>query len=121
MVSQKLSSGNKTTQQKHIRFDLNTVDFPTAPQMDIFKQATLPNPLELVLLKMIFLVFQGFPKIEEDVLNREGFLIMPPIRRQNRQFNPAQRLTQLKIAIQRIHVERAIGKSKFKIKILPSN
>ena len=42
------------------------------------------------------------------MVNREGFLIMPPMRRQNKQFDPNQRLQQLKIAVQRIHVERAI-------------
>jgi hypothetical protein len=41
---------------------------------------------------------KGFPCIEEDVLNRGGFFVMPPKIRQGRQLNQAERKENLKIA-----------------------
>ena len=51
---------------------------------------------------------KGFPCIEEDVLNRGGFFVMPPIIRQNRQLNQKERKENLKTARKRVHVERGI-------------
>ena len=33
---------------------------------------------------------QGFPTLEEDILRRKGFQVMPPIVRQNRQLEPRE-------------------------------
>jgi hypothetical protein len=55
---------------------------------------------------------KGFPLIEEDVMQRRGFLVMPPFKRGDRQFSAEQNKTCYLIASVRIHVERAIQRMK---------
>ena len=60
----------------------------------------------------IILADKGFPLIEEDVLGRKGFLVMPPFVRQKQQFSGPQNQDCYRIASVRIHVERAIARLK---------
>jgi hypothetical protein len=55
---------------------------------------------------------KGFPHIEEDILGRGGFLIMPPFVTQGRQFDRKANSECYKVASVRIHVERAIQRLK---------
>ena len=55
---------------------------------------------------------KGFPYIEIDVVKQFARLVMPPIRREGRQFNQQQNLDGYTIASIRIHVERAIARLK---------
>jgi len=43
----------------------------------------------------------GFPTIEESIIERRGHMIMPPLLRQRRQLEPAERKKQLSVAIER--------------------
>ncbi len=55
---------------------------------------------------------KGFPSIEEDVLNRGAFLIMPTFASGKRQFAQHENKHSYKVASVRIHVERAIQRLK---------
>ena len=44
---------------------------------------------------------KGFVHIEADIIRHGGLMIMPPIRSQKRQLNPAQRKENLEVAIER--------------------
>ncbi len=55
---------------------------------------------------------KGFPRIEEDVVERRGFLVMPPFKQGNRQFSSSENDSCYRIASLRIHVERAIQRMK---------
>ena len=59
---------------------------------------------------------KGFISVEEDIIRHGGLVIMPPVRRQKRQLNPKQRNENLKVAIDRVHVERGIERlRRFKV------
>jgi hypothetical protein len=56
---------------------------------------------------------KGFPQIQESILERGGFLVMPPFNRKSvPQFNESQNKETYKVASVRIHVERAISRLK---------
>jgi hypothetical protein len=56
---------------------------------------------------------KGFPQIQESILERGGFLVMPPFNRKNvPQFSESQNKETYKVASVRIHVERAISRLK---------
>jgi hypothetical protein len=56
---------------------------------------------------------KGFPQIQESILERGGFLVMPPFNRKSvPQFSESQNKETYKVASVRIHVERAISRLK---------
>lgn len=60
----------------------------------------------------LVIVDKGFPHIEEDIVNRRAFLVMPPFKQGIRQFSSSENDACYKIASLRIHVERAIQRMK---------
>ncbi len=72
--------------------------------------------LDLLEPQDVILADKGFPSIEEDVLNRGAFLVMPTFTSGGRQFSEQENKHSYKVASVRIHVERAIQRLKtFKI------
>ncbi len=60
----------------------------------------------------VILADKGFPRIEEDVLNRGAFLVMPTFHSGKRQFSTQENKHSYTVASVRIHVERAIQRLK---------
>ena len=72
--------------------------------------------LPFVKPKMQIMQDKGFVSIEADIIRHGGLVIMPPVRRQKRQLNPSQRRENLKVAVERVHVERGIERlRRFKV------
>ena len=68
--------------------------------------------LELLEPNDLVMADKGFPHIEEDIVNRRGFLVMPPFKKGSHQFTAVENDACYKIASLRIHVERAIQRLK---------
>ncbi len=72
--------------------------------------------LELLEEGDVVLADKGFPRIENNVLEKGGILVLPPFKSGNRQFSHAENEEGYKCACVRVHVERAIARLKvFKI------
>ena len=59
-----------------------------------------------------FDILQGFPYIEIDIVKQFARLVMPPFRREGRQFSQQENLDGYICASLRIHVERGISRLK---------